>query len=52
MKEKALGHVTCSQEEKPRKPLTQHRPCIEDLPPALPGALLSFDLCNNVFLSQ
>lgn len=52
MKEKALEHVTCSQEGKPQKPLTLHRPCIQDPPPALPRVLLSFDLCNNVFLSQ
>ena len=52
MKEKAFEHVTCSQEEKPQKPLIPHRPCIQDPPPALPGALLSFDLNNNVFLSQ
>ena len=33
MKEKALGYVTYSQEEQPRKPRTQHRPRRSGPPP-------------------
>lgn len=47
MKEKALGHVTYSQEEKPQAH-TASTTAIRTHP-TLPGALLSFDLCNNVF---